>query len=280
MRKIFLTATVILLAGIFLLPLTANAAPKFVMLKFSDDTRFDALNGTEDAPALQLSERILNKLIKSGKFSFMSLEPLTEDIEAQLYDEKVAAYQKFITVTDSGNYTDFFEDGSFDEHKAQSVAAAQVGQFIAPEITAKIGKDHNAEYLIHGTIVNLGTGNWLNENLEFVSSAVSQYLSVMGSYGSNVLGFLGSFGIANIGTIDVQTKGIGVQCDVRIIKAATGEVVWSKRVTGVAEQRLIGVGPIAFGHTNVSYSLYQKALDKAVDKISDALIAATAEKIF
>ena len=280
MRKIFLTATMILLTGIVLSPLTANAAPKFVMLKFSDDTRFDALNGTPDAPALQLSERILNKLTKSGKFSFRSLEPLTADIEAQLYDEKIAAYQKFIAAANSGNYTDFFEDGSFDEHKAQSIAAAQVGQFIAPELTAKIGKTHNAEYLIHGTIVNLGTGSQFNENLEFVSSAVSQYMSVMTSYGSNVLGFLGSFGIGNLGSIDVQTKGIGVQCDVRIIKAQTGEVIWSKRVTGVAEQRLIGVGPVVFGHTNVSYSLYQKAIDNAVDKISDALIAATDEKIF
>ena len=86
--------------------------------------------------------------------------------------------------------------------------------------------------------------------------------------------------MGNFGTIEVQTKGIGVQCDVRVIKAQTGEVIWSKRVTGVAEQSLIGIGPIVFGHTNVSYSLYQKAIDKAVDKISNALIKEMLEKIF
>ncbi len=278
MRKNFLTVTIILLAEIFLLPRLAAAEPTFVMLKFSDDTRFDALNGTTEDPCLQLSERILLKLVQAGKFSFMTLEPLTEDIEAQLYDEKVDDYNKFLSATNSGDYNEFFEDGSFDERKAQTIATAQVGKFISPEITAKIGADHDAQYLIHGTIINLGTGSWLNENLEFISGAVSQYLNVMSSYGSNVLGVLGNFG--NLG-IDMQTKGIGVQCDVRIIKAATGEVVWSKRVTGVAEQQLIGVGSVVFGHTNVSYSLYEKAINKAVDKIYDALIAdATAGKIF
>lgn len=279
MRKNFLTLTIILLTGIFLLPLTAAAAPPtFVMLKFSDDTRFDALNGTPQDPCLQLSERILKKLVNDGKFDFTSLEPLTDDIEARLYDEKVGDYNKFLSATNSGDYDNFFEDGSFDERKAQTIAAARVGQVVSPDITAKIGSDHGAQYLIHGTIINLGTGSWLNENLEFISSAVNQYLTVMASYGSNVLGVLGNFG--NLG-IDVQTKGVGVQCDVRVIKADTGEVVWSKRVTGVAEQQLIGVGPVVFGHTNVSYSLYQKAIDKAVDKISSALIAdAAAGKIF
>ena len=279
MRKIFLMMLTILFAENFFIPSSVEAAPTFVMLKFSDDTRFDALNGSPDDPAIQLSERVLKKLVQNGKFDFMSLEPLPEDIEEQLYNEKVGAYNKFLAATNSNNYSDFFEDGSFDERKAQTIATAQVGQTVSPEITSKIGKDHGADYLIHGTIINLGTGNWLNENLEFISGAVSQYLSVMASYGSNVLGVLGNLG--GLGTIDVQTKGIGVQCDVRVIKAQTGEVVWSKRVTGVAEQRLIGVGPLVFGHTNVSYSLYQKAIEKAVEKISDALITdMIAGKIF
>ena len=196
-----------------------------------------------------------------------SLEPLAEDIEAKLYDEKVNEYEKFNAAITSGDYNNFFEDGSFDEQKAQTIATAQVGQIISPEITSAIGANHGADYLIHGTIINLGTGDWLNENLEFISGAISQYASVAASYGSNVLGVLGNFG-----TIEMQTKGVGVQCDVRVIKAATGEVVWSKRVTGVAEQSLIGVGPVVFGHSNVSYSLYQKAIDKAVDKIAKALI--------
>lgn len=272
--KKFLSLLMILFVAIFFTS-QAHATPTIVILKFSDDTRFDALNGSPDAPAIQLSERILKRLVQSQKFTLTSLEPLSEDIEAQLYDEKVGEYAKFNTAINSGDYNNFFEDGSFDEQKAQTIATAQVGQIISPEITSKIGKDHGADYLIHGTIINLGTGDWLNENLEFISGAVTQYASVAAAYGSNVLGVLGNFG-----TIEVQTKGIGVQCDVRVIKAQTGEVIWSKRVTGVAEQSLIGIGPIVFGHTNVSYSLYQKAIDKAVDKISKALIEETAGKIF
>ena len=275
MKSILLSAVMILLTTIFYSP-HVFATPTFVLLKFSDDTRFDALNGSPDAPAIQLSERILKRLVQSQKFTLTSLEPLSEDIEAQLYDEKVSEYENFNAAISSGDYNNFFEGGNFDEKKAQTIATAQVGQIISPEITSKIGKEHGADYLVHGTIINLGTGNWLNENLEFISGAVNQYLSVAAAYGSNVLGILGNFG-----TIEVQTKGIGVQCDVRVIKAQTGEVVWSKRVTGVAEQSLIGIGPVAFGHSNVSYALYQKAIDKAVDKIAKALIdEATTGKIY
>ncbi len=273
MRKIILA--VILFAAI-LFSSQANASPSVVMLKFSDDTRFDALNGRSDAPAIQLSERILKRLAQSKKFTLPSLEPLDEDLEARLYDEKVSEYADFTAAVNSGNYNAFFESGGFSEKKAQSIATAQVGQIITPEITQAIGAAHNADYLIQGTIINLGTGDWLNENLEFISGAVTQYASVAAAYGSNVLGFLGNFG-----TIDVQTKGIGVQCDVRVIKAASGEVVWSKRVTGVAEQSLIDLGPVAFGHADVSYSLYEKAVNKAVDKIAEALFAdMSAGKIF
>lgn len=275
MKKFLLSVITILFISIFYAP-NVFASPTFVLLKFSDDTRFDALNGSPDAPAIQLSERILKRLVQSQKFTLTSLEPLSEDIEAYLYDEKVGEFEKFNVAIKSGDYNNFFEDGNFDERKAQTIATAQVGQIISPEITSKIGREHGADYLLHGTIINLGTGNWLNENLEFISGAVNQYLSVAAAYGSNVLGVLGNFG-----AIEVQTKGIGVQCDVRVIKAQTGEVLWSKRVTGVGEQSLIGIGPVVFGHSNVSYSLYQKAIDKAVDKIANALIdEATTGKIY
>ena len=63
-----------------------------------------------------------------------SLEPLSEDIEAYLYDEKVGEYERFNVAINSGDYNNFFEDGSFDERKAQTIATAQVGQIISPEI--------------------------------------------------------------------------------------------------------------------------------------------------
>lgn len=227
---------------------------------------FGKNHAAEDSP-IPCAEQI-------GYLFQLRVEFLQDQLNATRH-KRYLCYAKFNTAINSGDYNNFFEDGSFDEQKAQTIATAQVGQIISPEITSKIGKDHGADYLIHGTIINLGTGDWLNENLEFISGAVTQYASVAAAYGSNVLGVLGNFG-----TIEVQTKGIGVQCDVRVIKAQTGEVIWSKRVTGVAEQSLIGIGPIVFGHTNVSYSLYQKAIDKAVDKISKALIEETAGKIF
>ena len=275
MKRNFCAMLTFLLAAIFCLP-HVNAAPSIVMLKFSDDTRFDALNGSPNDPGVQLSERILKILSDSKKFVLQSREPLNEDIEANLYDEKVGEYNKFLNAVDSNNYSNFFESDNFSEKKAQSIATAQVGQFISPEITSKIGTDHNTEYLIQGTIINLGKGNWLSEDLEFFSSAVSQYVSVAAAYGSNVLGMFGNFG-----EISVQRNGIGIQCDVRVIKATTGEVVWSKRITSVAEQNLVSVGPVTFGHSKMSPRLYEKAIDKAADKIAKALLAdMAAGKVF
>ena len=43
-----------------------------------------------------------------------------------------------------------------------------------------------------------------------------------------------------LGGIDVSKTGIGVQSDIRIIKTATGEVIWSKHVVGVNEQKHAG----------------------------------------
>lgn len=127
MKKFLLSAITVLFTVIFYAP-SVFASPTFVLLKFSDDTRFDALNGSLDAPAIQLSERILKRLVQSQKFTLTSLEPLSEDIEAYLYDENVGEYEKFNVAINSGDYNNFFEDGSFDERKAQTIATAKSGK--------------------------------------------------------------------------------------------------------------------------------------------------------
>ena len=78
--------------------------------------------------------------------------------------------------------------------------------------------------------------------------------------------------MGGIGGVNVTIKGIGVQCDVRIIKASTGEVVWSKRVLGIGESQMISVGLVSFGHSNLSDALYSKAINKAADKIVNTLL--------
>lgn len=263
--KIFLaimSALAILIPANF--GLAANVNPSCTLLKFTDDTRFDSLE-----TAANLSKLVWEKISASNRFNLYGAEPLDVDIEARLYDEKVDALTNFDAAISSGDYNNFFEGDGFSERKAQSVATAQVGQIVTPEITAEIGAIDNAEYLIQGTIINIGTGAWLNEDLEILANVASSAAAAAGSQVANLIGGSGAF----LSAISMKTRGIGVQCDVRIIRAETGEVVWSKRVLGIGEQINLSLGPVTFGHANLSDKLYTKALDRAATKIVAALVA-------
>lgn len=252
----------------FLQIVSVSAAenPTCVLMKFTDDTRYDSIDS-----ATILSDRVLKKMFDSKKFNLKEFEPIAEDIEARLYDEKVDELTRFDAAISSGDYNELFEGDGFKENKAQSIATAQVGQIVTPEITSKIGEDHGAEYLVQGTIINLGTGSWLNEDLEMISTAVSQLASVASSQAANILGGSLNF-LGDIGGISMTAKGIGVQCDVRLIKAKTGEVVWSKRVLGIAENQIWNLGPVVLGHSNMSSKLYNKALDRAASAVVNELL--------
>ena len=266
--KKFLT---MLIAAIIFSTGIASAAradnPTCVLMKFTDDTRYDAINS-----AARLSDLVLEKMIASKKFNLKEFEPIDENLEKRLYDEKVDELTKFDEAISSNDYNEFFEGDGFQENKAQSIATASVGQIVTPEITAEIGKNHGAEYLVQGTIINLGTGAWMNEDLEIISGAVTGLAVAAASYASNAISSSFSNVMGGIGGVNVTIQGIGVQCDIRIIKAATGEVVWSKRVLGIGESQMISVGLVTFGHSNFSDSLYSKAINKAADKIVETLL--------
>lgn len=267
MKKLLATLIAAIIFSTGIAHATRDDNPTCVLMKFTDDTRYDSINS-----AARLSELVLEKMIASKKFNLKEFEPIDENLEARLYDEKVDEFKKFDLAIQSNDYNEFFESEGFQETKAQSIATASVGQIVTPEITAEIGKNHGVEYLVQGTIINIGTGAWMNEDLEIISGAVAGLAAAYASYASNVIsGGLGDV-MGGIGGVNVTVKGIGVQCDIRIIKAATGEVVWSKRVLGIGESQMISVGLITFGHSNLSDSLYSKAINKASEKIVDALL--------
>ena len=58
-----------------------------------------------------------------------------------------------------------FEGRGFNEKWAQSIASARLGQIVSPDIVGSIGRQHNAEYLIQGTILNLGSGDWMENKI-------------------------------------------------------------------------------------------------------------------
>ena len=254
-------------------PNTAN--PTCVLMKFTDDTRYDLIESADT-----LSDLVMEKMVASRRFNLKETRPIDRDMEAQLYDEKARELAQLDSALSTGNFDDVFEGPGFSEDKAQSISTASIGQIVTPAITSEIGNAHHAEYLIQGTIINLGTGNWWNSEFDQMSAAINSATFMSGStIAPNLLGGFSPLGLLN--GVDIATTGIGVQCDIRIIKADTGEVIWSKRVTGIDKQRQVSLGFISIGTTKLSANLYARAMDKAAQNIVDAMLAdMDAKKLF
>ena len=192
-------------------------------------------------------------------------------MEKMLYDERVAEFRNARAAMNWGDYNRLFEGPGFNEKRAQSIATAQMGQIVSPDITSAIGNQHNADYLIQGTIINLGTGNWMNEDVMKASAAANTAISLLGQSGAaNFLGPLGALARS----FSIKETGVGVQADLRLIKATTGEVVWHKKLTGKDIQKQYSVlGFVKIGSDKLNNEMYFKAMEAASQAIADAIIA-------
>ena len=254
------------------MPVSAGAAdgnPTCVLMKFTDDTRFDAIE-----TAASLSDLLMEKMVASGRFNLKETRPLDENMERMLYDEKTRELAGFEAALSGNDFSKLFEGPGFSEEKAQSIATASLGQIVTPSITGDIGRAHGVEYLLQGTIVNLGTGNWWNEDYALMSQAINMAASLAAAPIASALGgAMGPLG-GLLGNVDVKRTGIGVQSDVRLIKASTGEVVWSKRMVGICDQNKVTFGGlVSIGTDKLTANLYTKAMDRMATRIVDELIA-------
>lgn len=257
--------------------LTAYANPSCVLMRFTDDTRYDRVES-----AATLSDLVMEKLLNSGKFNFKETKVIDKNLEKLLYDEKTAVFQNAKYAMNYGDYNTLFEGRGFNEQWAQSIASARVGQIVSPSIVGNIGRQHNADYLIQGTILNLGTGDWMDNKLANAAQYANTAMGIMGGTGAaNMLGPLGP--LASLaGSVSVKKTGVGVQADLRLIKVSTGEVVWQKDVIGKDIQKQISLfGGIKIGSDKLNNEMYYKAMDSTAQLIADALIAdADAGKLF
>ena len=206
------------------------------MLKFSNDTRYKNVDS-----ASVLSDLVLEKLLASGKFNFVETNPIDENIEAKLYDAKVRELTEVTNSMSSGNLNALFEGPTFDSMQAQTIKNADVGQIISPEITSEIGREHNAEYILQGNVIRLGSGEWY---------------------------------VGRAGEITEQSKaGIAIEVDLRLIKTDTGKVVWRKNVTGKKEKTKTSVMlPFLDKYAKLNSEMYSKAMEDAAKKIVDVML--------
>ena len=168
----------------------ASESPTCVLMKFTDDTRFDRIES-----AATLSDLVMEKLLMSGVFNFKETKvvpAVDNNLEQKLYDERAEEFANVKWSMYYGNFTPLFEGDGFNENKAQSIATASVGQYVTPWIIRSIGQTNGADYLIQGTIINIGTGNWMNTKIQNIVNGVNQASALLGSTAAmNLMGALG-----------------------------------------------------------------------------------------
>ena len=253
-------------------PVSAADNPTCVLMKFTDDTRYEKI---ESAPSL--SDLVMEKLLASGKINFKETQYIDKDMEYMLYEERAAEFKNAESAVRNNRFSTLFEGSGYNGEIAQSIVTAQVGQIISPAITSAIGRQHGAEYLIQGTILNLGTGDWMDmtiSNAIGYAQTATSLLSYIGSAGST-LAALGPIGMLAGVASSVKTKvtGVAVQADLRLIKAETGEVIWKKMVTGKETQKkYTALGVISVGSDKLNNEMYAEAMNNAAEAISNAII--------
>ncbi len=252
---------------------SAEEKPTCIFMKFTDDTRFEKVES-----AASLSDLVMEKLIASGKFNFKETQVINEDMEKLLYDFRAAEFKNVAYAVNSGNFDALFEGPGYNENMAQSIATATQGQIILPEITSKIGNQHGAEYLIQGTIRNIGTGGWVDMNFSNAARYATQAMSLASSGLGSALGPLGALA----GAIGQDVAAFGIQADLKVIKASTGEVIWQKVVVGKKTKKALKLaGMKVAGSTKLDNQMYTDAMNIAAQLIADTLIAeADAGKLF
>lgn len=272
-----LASTMVTLVFSSAVTLTAFADPSCVLMRFTDDTRYDRVES-----AATLSDLVMEKLLNSGKFNFKETKVIDKNLEKLLYDEKAAVFQNARYAMNYGDYNTLFEGQGFNEKWAQSIASARLGQIVSPVIVSSIGRQHNAEYLIQGTILNLGSGDWMENKIADAAQYANTAMSMMGGSGAaNMMGPLGPLS-SLASSINVKKTGIGVQADLKVIKVSTGEVIWQKEVVGKDTQKQISLfGGIKIGSDKLNNDMYYKAMENTAQIIADTLITdADAGEIF
>ena len=241
MKKFFIT---LMAALVSLISATAFAEPTCIMMKFANNTRYQNIDS-----ASVLSDLVMEKLLVSGKFNLVESRPLNEDIELQLYNEKERDVLAVENGLKAGNFNELFQNGTFTGKYAQSIADAKIGQIVSPSIISKIGKAHGADYLIQGTIINLGNGKNINKSDD--------------------------------GAASFTRAAVVVNADVKIIKAETGEVVWRNVANGSKSNNLVQYSFFKFGTAKINAEMYNSAMEECAENIVKNLLKdLDANKVF
>lgn len=113
----------------------------------------------------------------------------------------------------------------------------RIGDKVNPDKTKYLGKAHHAEYLLHGSIDYLGTGE---------SSFMSPFPAYDFSY---------------------KAPYLDAVVTIRLIKADTGEIIWLTQKRGASKESLWKYKGVAIGSDELNNQLFVEALEKVSKKV-------------
>ena len=242
---------------------TAGKSPSCVVMKFSDDTRYKGLESDE-----RFAELVMEKMLDSGRFQLQTQKPIAKDMEEMLYNERSQEFVDAKRAIESGDLSAVFEGQAFKDEMANTLSTADKGQIVAPSVTSRIGKESNAEYLVHGTIVNLGKGSWEDVDFKTGTTIAAEVLKNIPGFG--LLGSIGGGLLQNARKVDT---GFGVMVDMRIIRAVDGKVVWNQRSqVRVKKTKNLNVALYTKNSASLNETDYVKALDKAAQEVVKSMV--------
>ena len=246
----FVTVTIILFTDFSIV-----SAASAVLMKFTDKTQF-----YESSCAEILSDLICEKLLASGKFRLKESYPIDISAERKLYEKNAAEHDNAKIAMESGNLDALFSGEGFNKNKAGNIDTAVTGQIVQPELTCAIGEKNGVEYLIQGTLENIGIGTTEDD-------AIGKYAAVLARSGRKI-SIIGEI----LESAKIEQKFLGVAVSLRIIEASTGKVVWDKKIIGHSHVERLKNDNIDIGNEKWKEETFHKALDKAAENIVKAML--------
>jgi hypothetical protein len=251
----FITAFATILTFTFTNLSFVDATTSAVLMKFTDKTQF-----YESGCADILSDLILEKLIASGKFRLKENYPIDISAERKLYEKNAAEQDNAAVAMETNNLDVLFSGEGFNQNKASNIDTAVTGQIVQPELTRAIGEKNGVEYLVQGTLENIGIGTTEDDTIgknAAILARSGRKISKIGELLENAI---------------IEQKFLGVAVSMRIIEANTGKVVWDKKIVGYSYVENIKNDKINIENEKWQEETFHKALDKAAKNIVKAMI--------
>lgn len=239
-----------------------SSQPACVMLDFADETSYKELNLDE-----RLAQHVLDRLMEGDKVRMKSNLLMDADLPGALAESRVRENEACMSALQAGDYSGVFENPYFASGGA-TVEDAREGDVLDSSITRRIGEESGAEYLIQGSVLQLGEGININRELETAKTVVD-VASHVNSVADKIPGINVVAGLFN--SFSHKKAKSGILADLKVIKASTGEVVWRGVADAYASKNEFNALLSGKGKAELSSDMEGKMLTNEADKLVEML---------